>query len=624
MRWVGLDHGLPHAVEPDSECARQVEVFRGERRRGPNASTLATYPHLLARATLLAFPAPTPLDELPPLGLEAHLRRASASFLDTRRASALISTLVVPATFLVAVRFVGPGGALFAAALAGLSLLGVSFGQQARPHAPAAALAVLAVAAAMRLARRGDLAGWALVSAAAALAVATLQSGVAVLGAVAGAHLRGRRDRLGHPDRLGTPARWLEPRALCLPAALTAALVLAYPFVLEEVLEGGASEEPSDAAERGEDGIDVRREGQTLWIAEHNLELDRFDGGGFARVGRTLVRYEPALLVLLVPALAALALGRSVSRGRVRGPARSGGELAAVLGYAVPYALALGLYGETFERFVLPLVPFLAVLAAAGLERLPRRGAVALGALALAFTVATSARLAWLRSQPDTFERAAGWVARELGPDAAVYLSPLPNPVHGDSSLELPLPRTGAALDGPGGAHPGRYGIWTRYQDRLPETAWAAGASRFDLRWLVWSRGRAGVPAGVEALAFLREHPASFFEQLELPAGADALWFAVEDHRGRPENATELLLQDALARFGERVARSTPERPDPADEGAGASDEPTLPFGYQDRDEEGGRWPNVALRALTARATGPAIDIWRVDAERLPRGGSDG
>lgn len=609
VRWVGLDHGLPHAIEPDSECAQQLEVFRGERRPGPAASALATYPHLVARVAQATSSPPAAPDQARPRDLEGHLRAAADTYLDTRRAAALLSLLVVPATFLIARRFATPGCALLAAALAGFSLLGVGFAQQARPHAPAAALVTLAVAASMRLAVRGDLCSWLAASAAAALAVATLQSGVAVLGALAAAHLFGARRRL------------LEPRALVLPACLALALVGAYPFLLEGQPDGPVDAQAARAIEGPEEPgrlghLELRRQGDTLWIAEHNLELDRFDGGGFARVARTLWRYEPALLLLLLPALWALVRRRSGGAGppeaaraprapsRPSPPSPSGGELAAVLGYALPYALVLGLYGETFERFVLPLVPLLATLAAWGLSRLrSRRLALGLGTLALGFTVLTSARLAWLHTRPDTFELAAAWVADHVPATEPVFLSPIPNPVHGDSSMELPLLRTPEALEGPGGQRSSRYNLWSRYQARLPAGAVTAGTPRFELAWLTWSRRRAGVPARVDAMEFLSAHPGSFF------SASGPGWFVVEDHRGRPENRTELLLQDALEELGQRHARFVPDRP-----GARA---PSLPLGYQDRDEEGGRWPHPAWRVLTARASGPAIEVWRVDAAAL-------
>jgi hypothetical protein len=168
--------------------------------------------------------------------------------------------------------------------------------------------------------------------------------------------------------------------------------------------------------------------------------------------------------------------------------------------------------------------------------------------------------------------------------------------------MELPLLRTPVALDGPGGPRPSRYNLWSRYQAHLPAGAVTPGTPRFELAWLTWSRRRAGVPKGVDAMEFLSAHPGSFFQ------ASGPGWFVVEDHRGRPENRTELLLQDALEQLGRRHARFTPD---------GGGEAPSLPLGYQDRDEEGGRWPHPALRVLTARCSGPAIEVWRVDAAAL-------
>jgi hypothetical protein len=159
--------------------------------------------------------------------------------------------------------------------------------------------------------------------------------------------------------------------------------------------------------------------------------------------------------------------------------------------------------------------------------------------------------------------------------------------------------RTPAALAGVGGPRPRYYNVWSRYQRQLP--AGSAPEPLFDLGWLVWSAKAAGVPAGTSLIEFLRAHPQSFFEQ----SGPGL--FVVEDHRARPANATEILLQDALERTGERLARFEPD-------GTG------FPFGYQDRREEGGAWPHVTWRCLTAERTGPVVEVWRVPPSALEPG----
>ena len=109
-----------------------------------------------------------------------HLRYASKDYVDARITAALLSALIVPATFFLARRFTEPRFALLAAALVAGSLLGTVFGRQARPHAPAAALVACAVLTHLRLLERPSLAAWIAVGAVTALAIGTLQSAVAL------------------------------------------------------------------------------------------------------------------------------------------------------------------------------------------------------------------------------------------------------------------------------------------------------------------------------------------------------------------------------------------------------------------------------------------------------------
>src|SRR6185295_19693523 len=89
--------------------------------------------------------------------------------------------LAIPAAYLLARRFLGRGPALLATAWVAVSLLSVWFSQQSRPHGPAAALALVAVLAAMRLQRCGTLGAYLTAGVASGLAIGALQSGVAVV-----------------------------------------------------------------------------------------------------------------------------------------------------------------------------------------------------------------------------------------------------------------------------------------------------------------------------------------------------------------------------------------------------------------------------------------------------------
>ena len=583
LRGTGLDHGLPHHIEPDAEIGTQVEYLRGERKGQRMASDIGTYPLLMARLATSLFAAPPHPRSVERASAREHLGTASKNYLDARRVSMLLSLLVVPATFLMARRFVSPPWALFAAALLACSVLWLTFAQQARPHAPAAGFAAWALVAALWLRRRGGARAWIVAGAAVGLAVACLHSGLALLPPLLAAHLLGRRRRL------------LEPWALIPLVSIAAAVLLLYP-----IFGLGGTELT------GEHALAVRRDGSTLYIANHNVELDRFDGGGFGRVLRTLWWYEPVLLLLLALAGAAL-LARRLCAPAAGSETRADdaperADVFVLLAYLVPYLAVIGVYGETFERFVLPALAPLACFGAWGAAELTRRGGRAVAALlvlALALPAAASGRLALLHSRPDTLEEAADWLA-QAQPAGAVFLSPIPRITFGDSSMELPLLRTRAALMGAGGPGARYYNIWSKYQRRLPEGS--AAAPLFDLRWLTWSARRAGIPAGTPPLEFLAQNPRAFFSD----SGPGL--YVIEDHRARPSNATEILLQDALEAFGTRLARFSPDPP---------GSETGFPMGYQDRDEQGGRWPHVTWRCLRARASGPIVEVWRVDPEDL-------
>ena len=578
LRATGLDHGLPHHIEPDAEIGTQVEYLRGERKGDKMASDIGTYPLLMARLATWLFDAPPHPRSVEPATVDEHLHIASKNYLDARRVGMLLSLLAVPATFLMARRFTPPPWALYAAALVAFSVLGLTFAQQARPHAPAAGLVALGLALALRLRRRGDTSSWILAGLAAGLSVGCLHSGLAVLPAILAAHLCGRRRRL------------LEPRALIPLFFVAAAVLLLYP------ISGLGGTQLT-----GEHAMAVRREGSTLYIANHNVELDRFDGGGVARVLRTLWWYEPALLLLLLVA-AGVWLARRRGARRSGGGAVERGDVWVLSAYLVPYLAVLGVYGETFERFVLPALAPLACFAAWGAAELARHGGRIVAAslvLLLGLPVAASGRLAWLHTRPDTLEQAAAWVA-ERAPDEAVFLSPIPRITFGDSAMELPLLRTREALSGPGGPGVRYYNIWSKYQRRLAPGA--ALPPLYELSWLKWNARRAGVPQGTSPLEFLAANPRAFF--VESGPGV----YVVEDHRARPTNETEILLQDALAAFGTQVAHFSPDPPE---------SETGFPFPYQDRDEQGGRWPHVTWRCLRARRSGPIVEVWRVASEDL-------
>jgi hypothetical protein len=538
--------------------------MRGARSTARRDAEVATYPCLVPSLTALAFDPPPDPAASGRLELEQHLSRASKTYSDTRLTVALLSILVVPGTFLLARVFVPSSWSLAAAALAGSSLLELMFAQQARPHAVAAAFFTLALAAAIAVYRRGDALSYAAAGLAAGLTVASLHSGVALGFPLLAAHLlRGR-------------SRALDPR-FALAAAIAAACALAfYRFP-----GGDGARAPAVP----------RLAGSSLIVGTHTIELAHFDGRGLAIVARTLAWYEPVLLALAVLALAAWLRARRSAVGRADAPRR---ESWIVASFVLPYLAALALYGETSERFLLPVVPCLAVFGAWGARELASLRALRVAVptafgVGLALTAACSARLAWLRSRPDTLREVASWLEERLAREPErVFLSPI--------ATDLPLARTADALAGAGGPRPRYYNVWSRYQAELP--ADALPPPRYDLQWMVWTGGDAAQAAGASRLDYFRSHPR------EVLARSGPGLYVVEDYRSRPTYAFQVTLQDALDAVGERVARFAPD-----DTGVG--------FTYQDDVAETAPRPPFAFRALTARAIGPVFEVWRVTPEQL-------
>ncbi|MDP6409712.1 MAG: glycosyltransferase family 39 protein [Planctomycetota bacterium] len=155
--------------------------------------------------------------------LSEHVARAIHPVLRVRLTVALLSLLVLPATWRLARLVMPPAWALVAAALAGTSLLSIHFAVQARPHAAAASLMALAVLTCVRLRRRPRAGAYLLASLAVGAALGSLQSGVAVFLPLILAHVLAshRSDWRRH--------LW----ALLFLLAAAATVVFLYPFLLE-------------------------------------------------------------------------------------------------------------------------------------------------------------------------------------------------------------------------------------------------------------------------------------------------------------------------------------------------------------------------------------------------------
>lgn len=119
-----------------------------------------------------------------------------------------------------------------------------------------------------------------------------------------------------------------------------------------------------------------------------------------------------------------------------------------LLAFAVPYLLVIVTWSSRFERYAIPLLPGLTLLAAAAVVRgvgwLSERArlvpgpwpAVALAGVITVLLAPALGRVAayhWLLAQPDTRELGAAWVERQVPPGSRIALEPY--------SLSLPVAR---------------------------------------------------------------------------------------------------------------------------------------------------------------------------------------
>ena len=548
VRLVGLDFGVPWYKEPDTFVADHVRMLREGEVKLDRALSACQYPSLLAHLAAPLSDAtgrPTGAEHT----LEEHLRSAARPWLDVRLVVAWLSILIVPGTFAIARRFVSSGWALFAAGSVSTSLLHVCVSQQARAHGPVIAFSACTVACALWLRREPSWRAYLATTVFAFLAVGMLHNGIAVLLPIGVAQLL-RVDR-----------KRFDPRLLLVAGAAALSFRVFYWYYFDAA---------ASQAMAGDDAT-----GSVL------RDLP-FDGTGFARLARTLVFYEPALLALLVLAGAAW-----IARWRARrdgGAALERGDSLVVLSYVVPYVALSGGFNQTYERFLLPLLPYCATFGAWGLSALEQRfararGAVlALASVALAAPAFASTKLAWLRARPDTFEQAASWLREHVGDPAQQAVFVLP-------PVDLPLARSAESLKHP----PGKaafHSPWAWYQRTLDDDAKPAPVFR-----LYWLYPKAEFPPATLADdarmdAYLR----SFGPGLWLVERIDATRSA-DRHR----------VVERLEAIGTRLARFAPD-----------PDERFCEHPLWAQDIEVADWPNVFLRVLHARAVGPVVEIFEV------------
>lgn len=169
-----------------------------------------------------------------------------------------------------------------------------------------------------------------------------------------------------------------------------------------------------------------------------------------------------------VPLLAAAAGGMALTLRRRR-PADI-----LLLAVTLPYLAIIGTWASRFERYAVPLLPFLGLLAALALEALVRgrRGGgllfAAAAVLAAAPVTVRAGYYAVLIGRADSREVAAGWIERHL-PTAILAMEPYSPPVRWRDTAGLVHRVTSPPLGGP------PLPIAAALPRRPPPGPWAAG-----------------------------------------------------------------------------------------------------------------------------------------------------
>ncbi len=537
-RLWGNAGGLPGQTEPDGlVIATQAQLLRTGADPGAEPLLWGFYPHLTARLSALRA-GPRPVE-----GLEAQRSEAGREYASVRETSAWLSLLIVPLSFLLARRWLEERLALLVAGLSGASLLHLWFAVQARPHALLAVLALASVLAALSYAAKPGWARLGLLAVLCGLALGTLANGVftllpAVL-ALCCAH--------------GMKSWW---RVLLLTGIAGALALLFHPFAFTSGAgASGAATGPALGFENGQ-----------FLLFGHRIDLALFRGAGFLELAGSLWRYDLWLALLALVAVALSPWGR-----RVRIERR---ELVIVLAFVIPYLLVFGLYGRTYQRFLLPLLPFLALFIGWSLSAFTRARWIVW--VALLPQLLLSLQFARVHAAPTTIDAAADWIARELDP-AQARIAFLP-------SFELPLPYTAQALERNALMLDNRQRPWFRYQRGL--TPELRVQPSYDMT--------AFALAGAENFRRAQSDTQAWLAELS------ADYFVVEVYSDGRKPLVLANIHPTLPALATRVARFAP---------GGAAQTDNWPLTYSD-DEYPHRkvW---ALELLRAERMGPVIEIWK-------------
>lgn len=532
---VGLvERMAPQRPEPDAYMLLQYEVFAGRIAREDAPAQFGFYPTLLAQA-LAAATGAAPFELAAPEATSAeHLAAAARPLVALRTWLAWICVAGVAGVFFLAREVAGSRVGLIATACAACSLLHVVYSHQARPHAAHMTFEVWALYFLLRQLAQPSVLRVLATSVAAWLCMSSLQTGVFLGPALVAAALLSRSS--------------VFHRTLALLAPLAA-------FGAAQLFQVG--------------GIELSSDGISMASAGHAVELHELNGRGVAPTWNALVGCDPVMFALACVGIGLVVVGAVRAR---RASARPVAALA-LAAYALPYFAFALLNEATRDRYLIPLLPFLALLAGlavdASMQR-AKRAAPVVALLALALPIHDAARYYAIARRPDTLEQAAAWLAEQ--PNATQVR------ITTSSYVVLPLRYSQAALRHVSRLLFSSVSPWLAYQLRLAETAGAEAG--FDLRPFT---------AGKTGKATDRDDVEARLRQLA------PTYIVVEPSRRQRSVPWHALFEQAVNDHSVRVALFEPDGEDPP------------------RDElfEYGDVAWLRARLATARCMGPPLAIYR-------------
>ncbi|MCZ6597176.1 MAG: glycosyltransferase family 39 protein [Planctomycetota bacterium] len=387
LRLWPIGHGLPHNYLPDTHIVRGALGMARDKDPFPPAGRYSTYPNLLQYALLPVYAVQYGCGLIsgewagPDEFGDRLLEEPQLAHIPARYLVELIGALTTWVVFLGARAAGLRGGAWVAAWLVATGLLHLHFSVQERPWVPLCFFLALAAWPAALYAESGRARHLFLSGAAAGLAFATHQGGLAAIGIPALAWAFGP---------LGWSGADLKSRlvqgvgSVALFGGL--ALALGYPALLVH----GAAEEVA-----GPDQGQLEIGGQQFVFG--------FRAASFTRLSKAFFGYDPVLVLLLLAGLV---------------PALRAKATRAATLFACLWAALFMTSHNDHVRYLLPLAvlfTWAAGMAAERLWSLPRARWVLVPLLALPLVQAL--RLGWVLRQPDTRATAADALAR-LSPGA--------------------------------------------------------------------------------------------------------------------------------------------------------------------------------------------------------------